>query len=129
MRRHTWHAPVLGAALVLAGLCNMGPDGPRPGIAQAAQSAQTSIITYYYPTGNPTYSGQWPYWGSAAASWNIPLGSIVELPDGHVVVITDRGRLGWGNWIDVYCPWELARYCAYQYSYHRGAIVIHRWGW
>lgn len=61
-------------------------------------------VTFYEPTGNVTYSGEWPYEGSAGCSWDIPLYSILQLDDGRVVRCIDRGDDGFmGTHIDVFC--------------------------
>ena len=50
---------------------------------------QTLTVTAYTHSGNPTASGVWPRVGMAAAD-HLPFGTKVYLPDGIVVVITDR---------------------------------------
>lgn len=70
--------------------------------AELEASAAGMRLTYYLPTGNPTASGAWPYPGSAACSYNLPFGSIVELPDGTQLVCIDRGHLGAAGWVDVF---------------------------
>jgi hypothetical protein len=61
-------------------------------------------VTWYGPTGNPTSSGEWPYDGSAGCSSDLPLGTVLELPDGRTVRCNDRGEdVGIPNHIDVFC--------------------------
>lgn len=74
-------------------------------------------VTYYLWTGNPTSSGYWPRAGSAAGSWNLPLGSLVEMPDGYIVIILDRGHLGSTGWVDLYAR-----------SHHEGREFVRRYG-
>lgn len=90
-------------ALVWAILASLGP-------------VHTTRLTTYYPTGNPTASGEWPYAGSAACSYNYPLGARATFWDGYTIICNDRGDLGWSPWWDVYTPtradaaYVLARY-------------------
>ncbi len=70
-------------------------------------------VTWYGPTGFPMYSGDMPYEGAAACSWNLPLGTQIRLPDGAVVTCLDRGYLG-PNHVDLFAPtaaqgWSLIR--------------------
>jgi hypothetical protein len=66
-------------------------------------------LTYYTYNSGVTYSGQKTYIGSAACSWNIPLGARVRLPNGPTLVCNDRGLLGSTGWIDVYGQPDLVR--------------------
>lgn len=59
-------------------------------------------LTWYLPTGNRNYSGEWPASGSAACSWNFPIGTVFVLPQGHVYRCDDRGHLGSTGWLDAY---------------------------
>lgn len=71
-------------------------------------------VTHYYPTGNPTASGAWPYPGSAAHI-SLPFGSLVEVGP-YSVVILDRGGMWSSAWVDIYTetPGEITDgyYCA-----------------
>ena len=68
----------------------------------------TVRLTYYLDSGL-TYGGGHTYYGSAACSWNFPLGTRFMLPDGEVLVCNDRGRLGATGWLDVYARPDLPR--------------------
>jgi hypothetical protein len=71
-------------------------------------------LTYYTYNSGVTYSGQKPYIGSTACSWNIPIGATVWLPRGQKLVCNDRGLLGSTGWIDVYNqPQLVAQYGDY----------------
>ena len=58
-------------------------------------------LTYYLLVG-VTYSGAWTVPGTAACSWNLPLGSVIDLPEGEQFVCRDRGLLGSSGWLDVW---------------------------
>lgn len=55
----------------------------------------------YCHTGSPTASGVWPQVGMAAAD-HLPFGSRVTLPDGRVLVITDRFGGGFSDRLDIF---------------------------
>ena len=59
----------------------------------------------YCHSGNRTASGAWPTVGMAAAD-HLPFGSKVTLPDGRVLVITDRFGGGYDNRLDIFLPTE-----------------------
>jgi hypothetical protein len=95
-------AAALAALLLLPAL--------QPAHAQTDEDVLPVVVTWYTATGSPTYSGEWPAPGTAACSWNLPLGSLVELEDGVTYRCIDRGALGSDGWIDRYCDaapcWE-----------------------
>ncbi len=87
------------------------------------------IVTTYLPTGDVTYSGHWPAWGTAACSWDMPLGTRLRFADGFEVECWDRGLLGWDGWIDVYAPdWTTAAWVWRQYG-PAAVVTVTRWGW
>ncbi len=59
----------------------------------------------YCHTGSPTASGVWPQVGMAAAD-HLPFGSRVTLPDGRVLVITDRFGGGYRDRLDIFMASE-----------------------
>ena len=59
----------------------------------------------YCHTGSPTASGVWPQVGMAAAD-HLPFGSRVTLPDGRVLVITDRFGGGYRDRLDIFLTSE-----------------------
>lgn len=67
----------------------------------------------YTHTGNPTASGVYPAEGMAASD-HLPFGSVVTLPDGRELVVTDRFGGGYSDRLDIfmdsvaYC-WEFGR--------------------
>ena len=76
--------------------------GAAPGAEGWCQSAR---ITAYVRTehGTHTYDGT-PIWTDeaiAAASWNIPIGSLVDVADYGTVRIADRGMLGSTGHVDI----------------------------
>jgi hypothetical protein len=96
----------------------------------AVDAADLTVrLTVYLPTGNPTYSGHWPYYGSAACSWNLPLGTVLELSDGHQVICIDRGRLGNEGWVDLYVPDFSTGSWLQRYYGEWTTVRIVRWGW
>ena len=72
--------------------------------AESVQNTQqlTVRLTWYLPTGSPTYSGIWPVEGwTVACSWDFPLGQWIEI-DGERRQCLDRGHL-YERHIDWYC--------------------------
>ena len=65
-------------------------------------------LTYYVEAG-VTFSGVRTGYGQTACSWNFPLGSRFRFDDGETFVCTDRGRLGWVGWLDLWRRPDLAR--------------------
>lgn len=65
-------------------------------------------LTWYAESGI-TYGGGHTYPGSAACSWNFPLGTRFRFPHGEVVTCNDRGLLGSVGWLDVFRRPDLAR--------------------
>lgn len=60
-------------------------------------------ITAYTWTGYHTASGVWPEYGMCAADWDVlPPGTIVDIPDYGIAVVTDRGGDIYGNRLDIY---------------------------
>lgn len=92
----------LGAALAALTLV----VGANPAVAGAGSfvPAKEVRVTYHLPTGNATYSGVRSFVGTAACSWEIPLGAVAVFKDGRPVICLDRGNLGRDGWIDVYAP-------------------------
>ena len=71
---------------------------------------QTLNASAYTWTGNPTASGVYPVVGHCAVDkingqW-IPFGSRITLPDGRILVVTDRFGASHENRLDVYLPTE-----------------------
>ena len=59
----------------------------------------------YCHTGNPTASGVMPQVGMAAAD-HLPFGTKVTLPDGRVLVVTDRFGGNYSNRLDIFMNTE-----------------------
>ncbi len=77
---------------------------PAPAHADTRYIASKRVTaTFYLPTGNRMYNGEWPRLGSAACDWSIPLGTVVLFHDARVVRCEDRGHLGSAGWIDIFC--------------------------
>ena len=71
---------------------------------------QTLNASAYTWTGNPTASGVYPVVGHCAVDringrW-VPFGSKITLPDGRVLIVTDRFGGSHDNRLDVYLPTE-----------------------
>jgi hypothetical protein len=52
------------------------------------------VVTFYLPTGNPMYSGIYPYEGAAACWWGLDIGvrfRLVGDPTGRTYTCLDRG--------------------------------------
>lgn len=64
-------------------------------------------VTQYLPTGNPTASGIYPYWGELAAPYWVPLYAHVTVPGVGRFVVLDRGLLG-SNQVDIFV-WRVTR--------------------
>jgi hypothetical protein len=82
-------------------------------------------VTWYLPTGNVMYSGQYPFVGAAACSWNFSIGTRLRLPDGREVTCLDRGRLGSAGWVDIFVPTTAdGRHVARQYGDWTTVVVV-----
>lgn len=81
------------------------PPHPPAEYTGASQRCMAARITGYVRTdGDPyTYDGTSIYTEEAiaAASWNIPIDSMVEVEGYGAVRIADRGMLGSTGWIDI----------------------------
>lgn len=129
MNRTTWIWVALGGAVMLAGTL-LGAC-----VERADAGRMTARVTFYdqsYASGINYHADEsgilHPFWGSAAASWDIPAGSLVEV-NGHVVLVIDRGLLGSGNptHVDVYCDCGRDE-CERRFGYGLYEITILRWG-
>jgi len=64
----------------------------------------------YAPTGNPTASGVMPAVGMCAMDkvngMTVPFGSKVYLPDGRVLIVTDRFGGNYDNRLDIFMASE-----------------------
>jgi 3D (Asp-Asp-Asp) domain-containing protein len=78
---------VLGAALLLSSWCQ---EARITGFVRSEYGPLTYDGT---PIGTPE--------AIAAASWNIPIDSVVEIPDLGRFRVADRGMLGSSGWVDV----------------------------
>jgi hypothetical protein len=99
--------------------------------APEARAAEMTMRFTVYIDHGVTDSGHWTAWGTAACSWNVPLYTVLELPDGYQVTCLDRGLLGNGTpygWLDMWTPdWATgAAFQRYYGEYVRVRIV--RWG-
>lgn len=76
----------------------------RPLIALAVfwQVLNTSA---YCHTGNRTASGAWPEVGMCAAD-HLPFGTRVTLPDGRVLIVTDRFGGNYNDRLDIFMKTE-----------------------
>ena len=59
----------------------------------------------YCHTGSPTASGVWPQVGMCAAD-HLPFGTKVTLPDGRVLVVTDRFGGNYRDRLDIFMASE-----------------------
>lgn len=89
-------ALLLAASVALAGLVQAAP---------ADRQCRTMRTTGYVRSeyGPYTYDGT-PIWSPeplAAASWDVPMGSYVEVDGLGVYRVADRGMLGSSGWIDI----------------------------
>lgn len=109
--------------LVLVGL------GVALHLAELRAVAASMRLTYYLPTGSPTASGPWPYSGSAACSWNLPFGTLVELPDGTQLTCIDRGHLGSSGWVDAFVHSHAEGRALIARNGTHPNISVLRWGW
>ena len=66
---------------------------------------QTLNVSAYCHTGNPTASGVWTAVGMAAAD-HLPFGTKVTLPDGRLLIVTDRFGGGYDNRLDIFMASE-----------------------
>lgn len=66
---------------------------------------QTLNISAYTYSGNPTASGVYPAVGHCAAD-HLPFGSKVTLPDGRVLIVTDRFGGGFTDRLDIFMETE-----------------------
>lgn len=108
-------AVVLGAAAFL--------------LPSRSEAATTTVRFTVYVDRGVMYSGYQTHWGAAACSWNYPIGTQLELPDGMVVTCLDRGLLGSSGWIDAWMP-DMATARAYQAHYGNWTTAtVVRWGW
>jgi hypothetical protein len=84
-------------------LCRIG-EGPCP--KPVGYPARVRL-THYVESGT-TYGGGHTYPGSTACSWNWPLGTRFQFPDGEVFTCNDRGLLGSSGWLDLFRRPDLA---------------------
>ena len=66
---------------------------------------QTLNISAYTYSGNPTASGVYPEVGQCAAD-HLPFGSLVTLPDGRTLTVTDRFGGGFTDKLDIFMETE-----------------------
>ena len=66
---------------------------------------QTLNISAYTHSGNPTASGVYPAVGHCAAD-HLPFGSLVTLPDGRTLTVTDRFGGGFTDKLDIFMETE-----------------------
>ena len=66
---------------------------------------QTLNISAYTHSGNPTASGVYPAVGHCAAD-HLPFGARVTLPDGRVLIVTDRFGGGFTDKLDIFMETE-----------------------
>lgn len=66
---------------------------------------QTLNISAYTHSGNPTASGVYPAVGHCAAD-HLPFGSMVTLPDGRTLTVTDRFGGGFTDKLDIFMETE-----------------------
>jgi len=82
-------------------------------------------VTWYSLPGRMA-DGAMVHEGAAACSNWIPMGTVLEFPDGRQVVCHDRGRGDWywRGWVDVWGdPSVTRRYGDYTW------LTVRRWGW
>jgi hypothetical protein len=123
--------PAILAAAALLAVTALPMSAPSP--VRAGDGV--ALVTYYDSSfadgcvySSPHGRCDRPYWGSAAASWDIPVGTVIRV-GGHVVTVTDRGLLGSGNptHIDVYCDLPAAD-CERLFGYGMYPIEILAYG-
>ena len=70
----------------------------------------TLNVSAYTHSGKPTASGAWPQVGHCAADQingvTVPFGSKITLPDGRVLVVTDRFGENYNNRLDIFLNTE-----------------------
>jgi hypothetical protein len=92
-------AALVGAALLL-GLATLGPaEAPWCGPTKLTAYVRTDYGPYTFD-GTPIGTAE----KIAAASWDVRLGALADIPDYGTVRIADRGMLGSGSpmpWVDV----------------------------
>ena len=114
--------------LVLSVLAGAALFGAAFLISEASAETTTNRLTVYLDRG-VMYSGYQTHWGAAACSWNYPIGTVLELPDGFQVTCLDRGVLGSSGWIDIWVPdWSTGRWLQQRYGDWTTATIV-RWGW
>ena len=74
-------------------------------IVLAAVFWQVLNCSAYCHTGSPTASGVWPQVGMCAAD-HLPFGTKITLPDGRVLVVTDRFGGGYRDRLDIFMASE-----------------------
>lgn len=133
LRRRVARHAAIALTLLLLTACRSATSATPHAFAgetgEASFSKAAVRVTYYYATGNPTASGWYPYAGSAACSFNFPMGTTLAFPDGRVVVCLDRGRLGSEGWVDVFAPSAAYGRDVSQTYGDYSEVVILCWGW
>jgi 3D (Asp-Asp-Asp) domain-containing protein len=112
-------------ALALALAVGVLGGGSVGGVAAAEPACREMRITGYVRSegGARTYDGTSIYADEAivAASWDIPLGSTVEVEGLGTFRVADRGMLGSSGWIDI-AVWSRAE--AYRLTGRRTVCVL-----
>ena len=67
-------------------------------------------VTFYTPdscwdANCTTFSGYPARVGWVACSWNLPIGTVLRMPNSEEVVCMDRGLLGCRGWVDFFVPY------------------------
>ena len=113
------------AAMALLPLATL--PQPAPVVAQQAPAAVVySHLTFYTEQG-PMADGTWTHDGAAACGADFPMGSVLELPDGSIVVCEDTGYLA-RNQVDVWRA-SLAEGWDWTHSWgDYGDVIVLAWG-
>lgn len=115
------------ARTILAALALATVPALRVAPAKAGAEGEVTVYrTYYGYTGSVTASGVMPYEGEAGCGSAFPVGTILDLNDGHRVICLDHGMLG-AYGVDVYCSRGWAECNAENPAGPTGARV-ERWG-
>lgn len=113
-------AAVLVVVLLIAGIVLAGTAHAEEGTRQ-----EFVRVTYYTLPGRMA-DGNLVHEGAAACSRWIPMGTVLEFPDGRQVVCQDRGHGDWywRGWVDVYGDSSVNRV----YGDYTWVLVL-RWGY
>lgn len=100
--------------------------------AEEVTPRQEYVRVTFYDLPGRMADGQMVHDGAAACSAWLPMGTVLEFPDGRQVVCQDRGHGDWywRGWVDVWTPNYAAGVVGVERAYGLYSWVsIVRWGW